>query len=99
VPDVMVNDVMAPDVLAPDVLALLQRHGRAVAYSYVPQRWPMDSYQTIFADSPGSAEMPSAGRPFTAELVTSLITRGVRMAPITLHTGVSSPEAGAAPTP
>ena len=43
--------------------------------------------------------MPSAGRPFTARLVTQLVTRGVRIAPITLHTGVSSQEAGEGPQP
>ena len=43
--------------------------------------------------------MPSAGRPFTAELVTELVSRGVLVAPITLHTGVSSPELGEPPYP
>jgi S-adenosylmethionine:tRNA ribosyltransferase-isomerase len=86
-------------ISVPDVLALLYRHGRAITYGYLHERWPLENYQTIFAAHPGSAEMPSAGRPFTAELVTSLLTRGVRMAPLTLHTGVSSPEAGEAPAP
>lgn len=90
--------ISVPDSV-PDVLRLLHRHGRAVTYAYMSGRWPMENYQTIFATHPGSAEMPSAGRPFTTELVTSLITRGVRMAPITLHAGVSSPEAGEAPAP
>lgn len=83
----------------PDVLGLLHKRGRAITYGYLPGRWPLEDYQTIFATHPGSAEMPSAGRPFTAELVTSLITRGVRIAPLTLHTGVSSPEVGEAPAP
>ena len=48
---------------------------------------------------PGSAEMPSAGRPFTATLITRLVARGVSVAPMTLHTGVSSQEAGEAPQP
>jgi S-adenosylmethionine:tRNA ribosyltransferase-isomerase len=82
-----------------DVLSLLYRHGRAVTYGYLPGRWPMESYQTVFAAHPGSAEMPSAGRPFTAELVTSLVTRGIRIAPLTLHTGLSSPDAGEPPAP
>ena len=60
---------------------------------------PLDAYQTVFAREPGSAEMPSAGRPFTAELVTELVARGVLFAPITLHTGVSSPELGEPPYP
>jgi S-adenosylmethionine:tRNA ribosyltransferase-isomerase len=56
-------------------------------------------YQTVFATESGSAEMPSAGRPFTTELVTRLVARGVHVAPVTLHTGVSSPERGEAPYP
>src|SRR5204863_4989398 len=56
-------------------------------------------YQTVFAREPGSAEMPSAGRPFTAELVTELVTRGVLMVPVTLHTGVSSLERDEQPYP
>jgi S-adenosylmethionine:tRNA ribosyltransferase-isomerase len=81
------------------VEAFLQRHGRPIAYAYVPRRWPLDAYQTVFATTPGSAEMPSAARPFTTELVTRLVTNGVAIAPITLHTGVSSQEAGEPPLP
>jgi S-adenosylmethionine:tRNA ribosyltransferase-isomerase len=77
----------------------LARHGQPIRYSYVPDPWPLASYQTVFARSPGSAEMPSAARPFTADLVTRLIAGGVVMAPITLHTGVASLEAGEAPLP
>jgi S-adenosylmethionine:tRNA-ribosyltransferase-isomerase (queuine synthetase) len=72
--------------------AYLHRHGRPIRYGYVPREWPIDAYQTVFALEPGSAEMPSAGRPFTTELVTELVSRGVLVAPLTLHTGVSSPE-------
>jgi S-adenosylmethionine:tRNA ribosyltransferase-isomerase len=43
--------------------------------------------------------MPSAARPFTPELVTSLVSRGVTIAPITLHTGVASPEKDEPPYP
>jgi S-adenosylmethionine:tRNA ribosyltransferase-isomerase len=86
-------------ISVPDVRMLLDLHGRPITYGYGQQRWPLENYQTIFATHPGSAEMPSAGRPFTPELVTSLITGGVRMAPITLHTGLSSPEAGEMPAP
>ncbi len=54
--------------------------------------WPLSAYQTVFGVRPGSAEMPSAGRPFSHELVTALVSRGIVVAPITLHTGVASPE-------
>jgi S-adenosylmethionine:tRNA ribosyltransferase-isomerase len=77
----------------------LGRHGRPIRYGYVPEPWPLDAYQTVFALEPGSAEMPSAGRPFTAELVTELVARGVLFSPVTLHTGVSSPEHGEPPFP
>jgi S-adenosylmethionine:tRNA ribosyltransferase-isomerase len=79
--------------------AFLARHGRPIRYSYVPDPWPLSAYQTVFARSAGSAEMPSAGRPFSARLVTDLVTAGVVIAPITLHTGVASLEAGEPPLP
>jgi S-adenosylmethionine:tRNA ribosyltransferase-isomerase len=63
----------------------------------VPHTWPLTAYQTVFARDPGSAEMPSAGRPFTPEVVLDLSRRGVLMAPVTLHTGVSSQEEGEPP--
>jgi S-adenosylmethionine:tRNA ribosyltransferase-isomerase len=79
--------------------AFLARHGRPIRYSYVPDPWPLSAYQTVFARTPGSAEMPSAGRPFTAGLVTDLVAAGVVTAPITLHAGVASLEAGEPPLP
>jgi S-adenosylmethionine:tRNA ribosyltransferase-isomerase len=81
------------------VSLFLARHGRPIRYAYVPRAWPLPEYQTIFAREPGSAEMPSAGRPFTAQVVTELITRGVTVAPVVLHTGVSSQEPGEPPQP
>jgi S-adenosylmethionine:tRNA ribosyltransferase-isomerase len=79
------------------VHAYLGRHGHPIRYRYVPREWPLDQYQNVYALEPGSAEMASAGRPFTPELVTSLVARGVQVAPLTLHTGVSSPEVGEPP--
>jgi S-adenosylmethionine:tRNA ribosyltransferase-isomerase len=77
----------------------LEAHGRPIRYGYVPREWPLSAYQNAFAVDPGSAEMPSAGRPLTAELLARLVARGVHVAPVTLHTGVSSPERGEAPYP
>ena len=65
---------------------------RPIRYSYVPKPWPASMYQTVFATEPGSAEMPSAGRPFTPELVTRLVSGGIQIAPLLLHTGVASQE-------
>jgi S-adenosylmethionine:tRNA ribosyltransferase-isomerase len=77
----------------------LRRHGRPIRYGYVPHEWPLDRYQNVYALEPGSAEMPSAGRPLTPQLLTRLAARGVLIAPLTLHTGVSSPELGEPPCP
>ena len=85
--------------LSTAVIPYLLRHGRPIRYSYVPARWPLSAYQTVFATWPGSAEMPSAARPFSPEIVTSLVSRGIAVAPITLHTGVSSLEGGEDPYP
>ena len=81
------------------VVPYLLRHGVPIRYSYVPRDWPLPSYQTVFARKPGSAEMPSASRPFTHAMVTELVTRGVLIAPLTLHAGVSSLEAHEDPYP
>ncbi|MET9338627.1 S-adenosylmethionine:tRNA ribosyltransferase-isomerase [Nonomuraea sp. NPDC003727] len=75
-----------------DVEEYLMSYGVPIRYSYVDRDWPLADYQTVFATVPGSAEMPSAGRPFTSPLVTELVARGVRVAPVTLHTGVASVE-------
>ncbi|GAA2528472.1 S-adenosylmethionine:tRNA ribosyltransferase-isomerase [Pilimelia columellifera] len=85
--------------LALPLAAALAAHGRPIAYGYLSRRWPLADYQTVFAREPGSAEMPSAGRPFTVDLVTRLVSSGVAVAPITLHTGVSSQDAGEPPQP
>lgn len=82
-----------------DLAQHLLRHGRPIAYGYLDRPYPLSDYQTVFAAGAGSAEMPSAGRPFTTELVTRLISSGVGVAPVTLHTGLSSQEAGEAPQP
>jgi len=83
----------------PDVMAYLLRHGRPITYQYVDRRWPLASYQTVFAREPGSAEMPSAARPFSFELVSQLASQGVLIAPILLHCGVSSLESHEPPLP
>jgi S-adenosylmethionine:tRNA ribosyltransferase-isomerase len=70
----------------------LGEYGEPIRYSHVSRRWPLSAYQTVYAATPGSAEMPSAGRPFTGELITQLIGKGVLLATVTLHAGVSSPE-------
>ncbi|NND03984.1 MAG: S-adenosylmethionine:tRNA ribosyltransferase-isomerase [Acidimicrobiia bacterium] len=78
------------------------RYGQPIRYSYLDREWPLSMYQTVFADPtawPGSAEMPSAGRPFTMGVMQRLRSRRVEIAPIRLDTGVSSLEAGEPPYP
>ncbi len=82
-----------------DTVAYLARHGRPIGYRYLTEPVPLRDLQNVYANQPGSAEMASAGRPFTAELIVRLIARGVTITPIVLHAGVSSPELHESPTP
>jgi len=75
-----------------DVDDYLARYGFPIRYNYVKEKWPLSFYQTVFATEIGSAEMPSAGRPFTSKLLKRLETKGVQIAPLILHTGVSNLE-------
>jgi S-adenosylmethionine:tRNA ribosyltransferase-isomerase len=75
----------------------LARHGRPIRYGYVRGSYPIAAYQNVYATEPGSAEMPSAGRPFTPEVLTRLVAKGVGVAPLLLHTGVASLEASEPP--
>lgn len=79
--------------------AYLQQHGRPIGYKYLDGSYPIEDYQTVYASVPGSAEMASAGRPFTERLLVDLMARGVTVAPVVLHAGVSSPEAHEPPQP
>ncbi|MFJ9541706.1 S-adenosylmethionine:tRNA ribosyltransferase-isomerase [Streptomyces sp. NPDC101225] len=85
------------------VLGMLREHGRPIRYAYTERDQPLSVYQTVFAlpspDGTGSAEMPSAARPFTPRLLAELVSRGVQFAPVTLHTGVASVEAHEPPYP
>jgi S-adenosylmethionine:tRNA ribosyltransferase-isomerase len=80
-----------------DLVATMDASGRPIRYRYVPQDWPLAAYQTVFAVEPGSAEMPSAARPFTDAIVTRMVSNGIGIVPVTLHTGVSSLEASERP--
>jgi len=94
------NRLWRARVVVPQTLSeYLRDQARPISYGYLNTSFPISAYQTIFALHPGSAEMPSAARPFSAELVTRLVAQGVIFAPITLHTGLSSQDAGEAPQP
>lgn len=84
---------------AGSVQEYLHLFGAPIRYGYVHRPWPLPYYQTVFATHPGSAEMPSASRPFTERVVTRLVAAGVQFAPVLLHTGVASPESHERPYP
>ncbi len=75
-----------------DFQPYLAEYGFPIRYSYVREGWPISYYQTVYATEAGSAEMPSAGRAFTPELITRLVAKGVQIVPLILHTGVASLE-------
>jgi S-adenosylmethionine:tRNA ribosyltransferase-isomerase len=74
------------------LMAYLAENGEPIRYGYVKQAWPGSYYQSVYVTEMGSAEMPSAGRAFTPELITALIAGGIQVAPLLLHTGVASLE-------
>jgi S-adenosylmethionine:tRNA ribosyltransferase-isomerase len=91
--------IAAPASDHTDLRIVLTVWGRPIRYRYVHEDQPIAAYQTVFAVEPGSAEMPSAARPFTAELVARLVREGVGFATVMLHTGVSSLEGHELPYP
>jgi len=71
----------------------MEHAGTPIHYGYLESPYPpLAAYQTLFARSAGSAEMPSAGRPFTVRVVDALRAKGIALAGVTLHAGVSSHE-------
>jgi S-adenosylmethionine:tRNA ribosyltransferase-isomerase len=90
-----VAELELPTALEP----YLARHGAPIRYRHVPGEWPLSAYQTVYAREPGSAEMPSAGRPLSERVITALVAGGIAVAPIVLHAGVSSLEDGETPGP
>ncbi len=93
------TDLELPTCARGDVDRFLGAYGEPIRYGYVTRSWPLDAYQNVYASVPGSSEMASAGRAFTPELITRLIARGVDLAPLVLHTGVSSQESHEPPYP
>ncbi len=82
-----------------DRVAYLRRHGTPIRYSYLHGTWPIETLQNVYAAVPGSAEMPSAGRPLSREVLVELMAAGVVVAPLVLHTGVASQETHEPPQP
>ena len=72
--------------------AYFARFGMPIAYPHAKSDLPIDAYQTTYARVLGSSELPSAGRPFTKAVFDRLIARGIDVAMVTLHAGLSSEE-------
>ncbi len=85
--------------LPAELMLYLRAYGDPIRYAHEPVPRPLADHQTIFATEPGSAEMPSAGRPFSRRVLRALRERGVSVQRIVLHTGVSSQERGERPYP
>ncbi|WP_138758895.1 S-adenosylmethionine:tRNA ribosyltransferase-isomerase [Modestobacter altitudinis] len=82
----------------------LARHGTPIRYGYLARAVPLAALQNVYATPVasaelGSAEMASAGRPFTDRVLVRLMARGIAVLPLVLHTGVSSPELHEPPAP
>jgi len=77
----------------------LSANAQPIQYEKLDRQYPLSYYQAFFSFHPGSAEMPSAGRGFTKNLVERLLKKGIVLAPVILHTGVSSLEENETPYP
>ena len=77
----------------------LYAHGRPIRYAYLERDVPLRDLQNVYSTAPGSAEMPSAGRPLSEAVLVDLMAAGVVVAPLVLHTGVASQESHEPPQP
>lgn len=67
----------------------IYRYGEPLHYEYIKTPWPLEMYQTVYASVPGSVEMPSAGRAISYGLLQKLKQKGVNIAYLQLHAGLS----------
>ncbi len=68
----------------------LYRYGKPVQYSYMDGELKLWSVQNIYSGRPWAVEMPSAGHAFNWRLLLELLSKGVRIAPLTHGAGLSS---------
>ena len=72
----------------------LNTYGRVPLPPYIKRKKNAESnvtdkerYQTIYAKNPGSIAAPTAGLHFSSDVLQKLQTKGIQIAPITLHVG------------
>ena len=79
-------------------LAYLYRHGRPIAYGYLRDRYPTGRLSdNVRHTIPAAPKCPARQGHSVTIWSTRLVAAGVPIAPITLHTGVSSQDVGEAP--
>lgn len=78
--------------LEQDFWKRLDKVGRAIMSPYVDKKYDVSFYQNEYSCNEGSTEMPAAGRHFKISFLDKLKERGVKVAFVTLHTGLSSIE-------
>ena len=72
-----------------DLYDAIYQYGEPLHYEYIQTPWPLEMYQTVYASVPGSVEMPSAGRAISYSLLRKLKQKGVNIAYLQLHAGLS----------
>ena len=82
-----------------ELIDFIYQHGEPVRYEYIDEPFPLETYQTVYGSVPGSVEMASAGRAFTWQLLERLKQKGVHIAFVQLHAGLSYYENDEWPTP
>jgi S-adenosylmethionine:tRNA ribosyltransferase-isomerase len=68
----------------------LYRLGRPIQYAHLEAGVALADVQTVYASRPWAAELPSAGRPLSWELLLDLKRRGIALSPLTHAAGLSS---------
>jgi S-adenosylmethionine:tRNA ribosyltransferase-isomerase len=68
----------------------LYRLGRPIQYAHLEAGLALSDVQTVYASRPWAAELPSAGRPLSWELLLDLKRRGIALTPLTHAAGLSS---------
>ena len=69
----------------------LDKYGQAPLPPYIHEKLDdPERYQTVYAQTPGSAAAPTAGLHFTPELITGLKEKGIGFGEVTLHVGLDT---------
>lgn len=74
-----------PELLLP----ALTQHGTRIHLNQSHWDTTPQAYRSVYAQTPGSLEIPSAGLHFSTEKLSQLASKGVEMAFITLHVGAA----------